>query len=410
VHSHWTPREFKSKTTLNKLDNRVLVVVDSEALPLELRTELFTADRAQTIQSPMAMRIEEEIAGFLNEWPALRDANNELIREAITGVSNDRSTITIARQIARALKAKGFSLGHQGSSRGGSNSRVPSPTPLRDLNDDPTSFEGPATVQAPVGQVKGIPFRLNATDNFLGGTGRGELLVSTDHPDISPNDITIGELRSGRVRVSLAVADNAELGSFTLSATIPEWIRSSGGLGPRFEWVTELEVVAEGRESPPRSGPGTRLGKQGVGEGALVALVWKSDKDDGLEEWTPDTVGDVLLVEGKDLAEEHDEYAELAETDISVPTILLNRTYAPLKKYIQARSVEGTERSKDEAYDRYAVGTGVALMILDQHTQTAREAEDPSSEKDLAVGKRAAARGVLSVLPAYDLLAREMAD
>ena len=33
-------------TKLNKLYDRVLVVVESDALPIEVRTELFTADRA----------------------------------------------------------------------------------------------------------------------------------------------------------------------------------------------------------------------------------------------------------------------------------------------------------------------------------------------------------------------------
>ena len=50
VHSHWSPQDFKVSTKLNKLYDRVLVVVESDALPIEVRTELFTADRAQLVE------------------------------------------------------------------------------------------------------------------------------------------------------------------------------------------------------------------------------------------------------------------------------------------------------------------------------------------------------------------------
>ena len=106
MHSHWTPQDFKLRTKLNKLYNRILVVVESDALPIEIRTELFTADRAQLVRSAIAIRLENEIAAFLDEWAALIDANNALIREAITGDNNNRPTLAIAEQIARAFKAK----------------------------------------------------------------------------------------------------------------------------------------------------------------------------------------------------------------------------------------------------------------------------------------------------------------
>jgi hypothetical protein len=110
-----------------------LVIVESDALPIEVRTELFTADRAQLLRSATAIRLEKEIAGFLDEWAALVDANRALIREAITGDNNDRPTIAIAEKIARAMKVKGFSLGATGtgSGGGGRGPKPPEPTPSR---------------------------------------------------------------------------------------------------------------------------------------------------------------------------------------------------------------------------------------------------------------------------------------
>lgn len=409
VHSHWSPQDFKFNTKLNKLYDRILVIVESDTLPIEIRTELFTADRAQLVRSQVAMRLEKEIAAFLDDWPTLRDANNALIREAITGDNNDRPTIAIAEQIARAFKAKGFSLGAVGTGRtGGRNPRPPDPSPPEDLYDDPTHFEGPESVEALAGKVKGVYFKLNGTDGFI--SRRAQLLVTCDHPDIGDSEITIGELRAGRVRVSIAVPENADLGIYKLNVEIPMWAKTSGGLGPRFEWTTKIEVVDEPSTKRPGRKAGKNNGKSGPGDGGLVALIWKSETDDGVEDWTAATVGDIEMVRGKDLAEKRAEYAELAKVDAEIPTIVLNRTYSPLKAYVQARAAELTEEGKEQARDRYAVGVGVALLVLDQDARKAEKAGKPLDESAVAAGQRAAARAVLSVMPAYDRLAKELED
>ena len=409
VHSHWTPQDFKLRTKLNKLYNRILVVVESDALPIEIRTELFTADRAQLVRSAIAIRLENEIAAFLDEWAALIDANNALIREAITGDNNNRPTLAIAEQIARAFRAKGFSLGGTGAGIGGGRGpKPPDPISPENLFEDPTHFEGSEKVEAQLGTVKGIYFRLNATDGFI--SKRSQLKVKCDHPDISDSEITVGELRSGRVRVSVAVPENADLGTYELTVEIPPWSKTSGGLGPRFEWTTKLEVVEEGKPKPSGPKPGSGDGKSGPGDGGLVALIWVTDTDEGLDGWTPATVGEIEMVQGKDLAHKRPEYEELAKVEAEVPTIMLNRTYAPLKSYVQARATEISEEGKEQARERYAVGAGVALLVLDQEARQAQKSGAPLSEAHVDSAKRAAARAVLSVLPAYDKLAKELED
>jgi len=409
VHSHWTPQAFKFNTKLNKLYDRVLVIVESDAIPIEMRTELFTADRAQLVSSAVALRLEKEIAAFLDEWPTLNDANRALVREAITGDNTNRPTIAIAEKIARAFKAKGFSLGSVGSGgTGGRGRKPPEPTPPEDLYDDPTHFEGPGSLEAQVGKVKGVYFKLNAKDEFLGPARRGQLRITCDHPDIGPDEVTVGELRSGRVRVSIAVPDGADVGAFVINAEIPQWPKSSGGLGPRFDWTTKLELVKEVTPKDSGATSGNGDGKHGSGGGGLVALIWKSDIDN--DDWSPATVGEVEMVTAKDLADKRPEYKGLATVDVEIPAIVLNRTFSHLKAYTAARAAELTDEGKESARERYAVGVGVALLVLDEEARKSVKSDKALDEAALEAGRRAAARAVLSVLPDYDRLARELED
>ena len=105
-----------------------------------------------------------------------------------------------------------------------------------------------------------------------------------------------------------------------------------------------------------------------------MALIWKSETDDGMDDWSAATVGEIEMVAGKDLADKRPDYAELAKADAEIPTIVLNRTYSPLKAYVQARAVELTDEGKEQSRDRYAVGVGVALLVLDQQARKAEKA------------------------------------
>lgn len=261
-------------------------------------------------------------------------------------------------------------------------------------------------MEALVGKVKGIYFKLNAKDGFLGSGSRGQLNITCDHPDIGSDEITVGELRSGRVRVSIAVPEGADLGAFVINAEIPQWQKSSGGLGPRFDWATKLELVDEVTPKNGGANPEKGDGKHGSGGGGLVALIWKNDTEE--EEWSPATV--VMMVASKDLAGQRPEYKELATVDAEIPTVVLNRTYSPLKAYTAARAAELTEEGKEQARERYAVGVGVALLVIDEQAQRMRKSGTVPDEVAEDVGRRAAARAVLSVMPDYDRLAQELED
>jgi hypothetical protein len=137
---------------------------------------------------------------------------------------------------------------------------------------------------------------------------------------------------------------------------------------------------------------------------SLVALIWKSERDEEMDEWNASTVGDIEMVEGKELAAQRDEYAELASVDAEIPTIVLNRTYSPLKAYVQARAAELTDEGKEPARELYAAGAGVALLLLEEERRRKEKSGESMDEAAISAGQKAAARAVLSVMPDYDRL------
>jgi hypothetical protein len=403
VHKNWTPAELRGRTDLKHIHDRLLVVVELDELPIKLRTNLFPPDRSDLMDNDEAQRLEAGLIEFLNDPEGeLFELDREVLRKAIVGESNGRPTINIARQIGRALKFKGgFALsGNRGT--GGRKKRKKRAKP--DLYPDPTTLEGPGRIEIEQGVTRGIRFHINARDEFL-NSGRGRLVVSCDHPDISEREITVGQLRRGSVRATISVAEGARLGSFSLVAALRGWQKASGGIGPDLEWRTELTVIQpreqEERQRRRRSGED----KPQSDEGDLVGLAWRSEDD--FDVWHSGVPGHVEEVEAKLLAEEADDYKELAELNgTKIPTIFLNRGYAPLKRYEGARAHELTAKGLEEARDRYAVGAGLGLLLLDRDLKAKANGKPLPDEVELTA-KQAAAQSALVMMPQYDRLAKE---
>jgi hypothetical protein len=400
VHHHWSPQEFRYKTRLNKLYDRIFVVVETDELPIEVRTALFTPDRSHLLSSDDALRLEDAVAAFLDAWGELTDVNGELIREAITRSTSAESAVEVARQISQALRVRGFALngGGTGGGGGGSGNGGRRRKDI-DLYSDPTMLEGPEKIVAEDDKTKFVQYTLNAVDDFM--PARGQLAVRCSHPEINAREITVGELHQGRIRVSMAVPPNAQLGTFYLTAEITGWHRASGGVGATLTWVSELEVVDE----IPRRPRGTRTdGKGGTGEGNLVAVVWSSP--DEQPDWNNGVPGHVEDVPASALAA-RPEYAELAQLgDKPIPTIMLNQEYGPFKTYISARSRDLTDTGVDAKKQRYAIGTGLGLLYLNQQLRQ-RARRGPIDEAFELDAKQAIARSVLTMMPAFDSLVRE---
>src|SRR5579862_3292165 len=90
VHHHWAPLEFRDRTKLNKVADHVLVVVETDPLPIAVRTDFFTADRSGVRASEETLRLESTVADFLHGWDELREINSRLIMESIRSSSNER--------------------------------------------------------------------------------------------------------------------------------------------------------------------------------------------------------------------------------------------------------------------------------------------------------------------------------
>lgn len=204
----------------------------------------------------------------------------------------------------------------------------------------------------------------------------------------------------------VAVPDDLEPGIHELRVGLDGWLRAAGGLGPALGHVTKLELV----EAVEGSGSGTGKrttgtdGTSGPSEGGLVALRWTNH--DAEDEWQRTTVGAIQDVPAYILAEQPDYSDLLPLGEMPIPTVLLNEEYPPFKRYLESRNraLTSLERPKEQ----YAVGVGIALLLLDaeEKRRQKREAELPDPEY-VAEVQRAAARGVLGVMPAFDDLARE---
>jgi hypothetical protein len=404
VHHHWTPVEFRERTRLRQLSEHLLVVVETDPLPIAVRTDFFTADRSGVRASEEALRLESELAGFLDGWDELRDLNAELIRESIMSGGSERPTFEISKQISRAFAARVQGFKFQGNGRNDTSfepkGREVKPPPV--LHNDPTFLKGPKEITVVPGKSKALRFALDARDEFF-ASGRGSLTVNCSHPDIQDEDIAVGSLSHGRVRVIIAVPPESQLGEFAITAGVYGWERAAGGIGQDLKWSTTLKVVDEIEPSTP-PGP-TARNKKETKEGPQVALLWRRGEQ---IELLPKQPGKVEEVPALELAAANPDYRELAQLgEARVLTILLNEDYSPLKKYLQVRQRELTKIGSGHAYNRYAIDVGVALLVLHHEVEQRRKSRQHLDEDLLDVARSAAAQGAISILPHFDQLARE---
>ena len=120
VHHHWNSAEFRNNTRLRKLHKQAFVVVETDELPIQVRTSLFSLDRTGMVRRETALMLEEAVASFVGDWEPLKEINGEMVRDAIRSTGDSRSTIRIAHRISQALKVRGFAMSSAGKSGGGS--------------------------------------------------------------------------------------------------------------------------------------------------------------------------------------------------------------------------------------------------------------------------------------------------
>ena len=161
-HEHWTPPALRQQTTLKHIYDRLLVTVDLDELPLRARTHLFSPERQGFVDADDTRRLTRQVIEFLDDWDELVELDREVLRKALAGNRNGRPTISIARQIGRALQFRsGFAL--SGSNGDGGKKRRKK-LAKADLYPDPTTIEGVSTIQVEQGQTRYLRFHLNAKE------------------------------------------------------------------------------------------------------------------------------------------------------------------------------------------------------------------------------------------------------
>lgn len=417
VQTHWTPSQFKQKTSLKKLDGRVLVEVNLDALPVDARTALVTPDRAGTVKSDIAAKLDDSVASFLNDWDSLADENRKILNEQLRRTTST-STRSVTEQIRRAFAARGFGPGGSGaagqsgpggpSTSGGGASRKS--RPVLTLRPDPTTIAGPSTLQLETGRTRGQRFTIDTTDEFF-RQQRGALEVEAGEgfPFKSVSElVAIGQPHNGFVRLSFAVPEGYEGATFDLTLALRGWSKTSGGIGRDLSHKFAVSLVSEvpGRG---QGGGAKATGSRGGGEGdsgGQAVLLWA---DGASRDWKPTHVGEIERVPALLIAQNYEEYADLASLgDASVDCITLNSDYQPLVNYLsrRAEAINSTEQLKG----RFAVGVAVQMLVFaEEEVKLNRSDAIPLDERARQAAYRAAARGVLAVLPEFDRLA-QLAD
>jgi hypothetical protein len=405
VHHNWSPARLKQLTKLSKIHERIFVEVETDELPIELRTRLFTPDRSQLLANDPALQLEDQVVDFLVHWDRLNQINADLVREAITGASTGGSALDVSKKISAALKLKGFGVGGSGGNSRGHGGGGPRQRRKVDTYPDPTTLEGPDRLVVEDGKVRLITYMLNAQDDFL-DSGRGTLAFECTHPDISVSShIVPRRLRDGYVSVQLQIPEGAAEGTYSLSARLKDWYKAAGGIGAPMEYTTKLEVVDE--LNTPKTGGGKDKGTQGAGSGPNVAVLWQTPEEFG-DGWHNGVPGGVEDIEASELASK-EEYAALASLgSTKIPTVILNKDFAPFKDYVSRRAKELTEKGVEDAKDRYAVGVGFGLILLREEEEKRAAKENRASQSDdYLAAKKAVARSVLLMMPAFDALVKE---
>lgn len=409
AHKHWSQQELRVKVPkLKQVWDRLHVLVETDALPIDERTALFSPDRSAMRDTPTAHRLEKLIGNYLQNNDTLRDIDRALIKKKLEEAQSGPSTRKVAEKISRVLQIRGFNpTGHDRT-----DSEVAKPTNRvpKKLYPNPTAMEGPNSIWVIPGDTKHINIHINALDDFL--PDRASLKITTSSDKVPKSRFSVGKLKKGRVRVQLAVPSDLNIDEkFNVDFAIDEWILSSGGMasGQPLQWQTSVKVVAKPptphKRYPPTEGRKKRKsqGKQAK-RGEHLAVLWRSLGEGN--DWDKTVPGHAENIEAQLLAE-HPEYKYLEQLgDEEIQTIWLNIDYAPLKSYTRLRIANrgASEKAIEGSKERYAIGVGVALVDLANNRAKAERNGSPYDEDQYKHSRHAAAQGVTAMLPEYDAL------
>lgn len=350
THSAWNEGAFASKTGLMKVRTRIFGQIESDALPVAIRSGLFNTDRTSFRSSRESQAVEAAVADWFGNEPEIVGANRDLIREAVRKHVGDDLSGSLLDQINRQLALRGFG---SGSASARKQAKI-------ELLSEPTYLSGPENVSIVPGETVPLILEMNAIDRFY--PDRGDLAISVDSG--FPGTLTNGGvLQRGRTQLRMAVPRGAPLGSWLVTFGFG-FVSAAGGY-KELSWETTLRVIAKRSSRQP---------KEHKNRGGGVAVVWRKKDDE--EGWNDQKVGILSEWPADALREYSPIYADrFADADTMVPTILLNDDYLFLKHYVKA-TVEGTrtEATVTRRRRQYALGVSVAIGILAEENRKAEKA------------------------------------
>jgi hypothetical protein len=407
VHHTWDAARLKMLVEgRQRVAPRIIVEVNCETLDQQDKVRIFSSFRDSFLRSTQAVALERAVADWLARDPDLGDAETQLTLEALSasgvGVSAD-----LRDRINRAVRSKMPGLLGAGAGAG-AGSTPPKAKPVEELYEEPTTFVGPERIEVLPGHRKTFYMQCNARDGFIPERGDIQLIAGVGSP---PLQFGRGDLRRGRLQVSLCVAAEAPLGTSQLELGL---VWESDGAGRReLRWPVEVSVAAEPKvPTPPNTGKPKKQGPRGD-----IAFLWADHKTQ--PDWNDAIVGELQPIKGRVLAELAPEtYKDLKRVDAEIPTIVLNRDFKELATYLKSVVGDIGDQALNARRDRYAIAVGVTVANLsvqerklqkrynawEEGGRQGTEPERPMTEEQTRRALRESARGVMALLPDFDKL------
>lgn len=404
VHHTWDHLRFQYLVEgRRRVAVRIIAEVDCDAVDLKMRAKLFDSFRTQVRKGPEGRALEDSVADALGGDADLEEHESEFTRQFLQSSSQQVSE-AFRRRLNKAIKLKIPGLRPLG--RSGGKVRPPKPRPTVELYDEPTTFTGPEKMTVLVGGRGSTYLEINAIDGFVPSRGQLETVAEPDSPGFQ---FGVGDLRRGRLRLSMLAPDGAVAGVYAVELALV-WERTVGGTA-RLEWTVKVNVVTELSERKPK---GKKPKKASAGD---VAFIWSSPSEQ--ETWTAEVAGELQEIKGSDLAERYPKlYSDLRHVTDNVPTIVLNEEFKDYAAYRSSVLPRLGDKQMDERKDRYGLALGVTVANLfakERNLRKRKEAAEasgtgttavatPMTDEQLLRALSEAGRGVLALMPDFDAL------
>lgn len=360
----------KRNTDFHYIFKRLVVLVDGNGLTNTAKREVFASTRESHKESPLARKILELVISDLQEDEHLQ-AVDEAARQRTISDATRSTSEKVKKQLANQVAA--FLKGQSSGEKGGK----PKPKPTKKTvtthkppkTDDSAMLDIPDKLEIisdplwiePDGRA-GLRLGINAKNGFLPKYEQALKIVFgpeiKDHVKI----VSTGRLLGGRVRITVAAADDTPLGKSILQVALVE-----PSLGVLLHAQGTIEVI---KAEPAEEEPEDKAGGQ-----PDVEILWHERAKWGDMEpvWDEETVGKCVV-----------KRAEGDPTTIVRVEWHLNKAFAPYEKIIDAKKLgEAATKTFQEAYE-YPICWGMFKQsIAEYEKEKEKDADDENQHVEI---------------------------